>query len=109
MDEMVAFSLMYGGEGGGEDDIDLDEILQESYLASVQHRNSSSSSSSATTAAAADDVPKRESANTAETQMQRDVQMKLFNLMSAGTGSTLKSNSGSTKAPSTSTTAKISG
>ena len=107
MEEMVAFSLMYGGEGGGEDDIDLDEILQESYLASVQHRNSSSSSSATT--AAADDVPKRVSTNTAETQMQRDVQMKLFNLMSAGTGSTLKSNSGSTKAPSTSTTAKISG
>ena len=98
MDEMVAFSLMYGGDGseaGGEEDIDLDEILQESYLASVHHRSAS-----------ADAVPERVSANTAEAQMQRDVQMKLFNLMSAGTGANLKSHHDSTKAPAT---AKISG
>jgi hypothetical protein len=85
MDEMVAFSLMYGGGDGSEEaDIDLDEILHQSYLASVQHRNSNSSDSS-----------------TAETQMQRDVQTRLFDLMSAGTGSTLKgsSSSSSTKAP----------
>ena len=82
MDEMVAFSLMYGGGDGSEEaDIDLDEILHQSYLASVQHRNSKSSDSS-----------------TAETQMQRDVQTRLFDLMSAGTGSTLKGSS-STKAP----------
>ena len=63
MDEMVAFSLMYGGgDGGEEEDIDLDEILQQSYLASVQHRNSNSNSNPS------------DSSTTAETQMQRDVQ-----------------------------------
>ena len=80
---MVALSLMYGGGDGSEEaDIDLDEILHQSYLASVQNRNSNSSDSS-----------------TAETQMQRDVQTRLFDLMSAGTGSTLKGSSSSTKAP----------
>ena len=87
---MVAFSLMYGGGDGSEEaDIDLDEILHQSYLASVQHRNSNNPNSNSS------------DSSTAETQMQRDVQTRLFDLMSAGTGSTLKgsSSSSSTKAP----------
>eukprot|EP01037_Dinobryon_pediforme_P038706 gene38706-46887_t len=65
---MMAMSMMYGAEYEDDDEGDENEeafhaLLKESYLASLKTANSS---------------------NATEALMQRDVQMKLFNLMSGG-------------------------
>ena len=70
MDEMMAMSMMYGAEYEDDDEGDENEeafhaLLKESYLASLKTANSN---------------------NATEALMQRDVQMKLFNLMSGGSG-----------------------